>query len=124
MAVDKHAVNEIVLFIRNDSQLYRQQWTPIVLNYAKRKVKGTFNKQLAVKGVVNLVNTGIQKYKREFGLQGAAEYGLSRVSMETKQAAAKELLGFMMEEINETAKDLKKLQAAKEKAKKAPKKRK
>lgn len=97
---DKYAVNEIVLFIENDSTLYRQMYQPIVKNYAKRVVKGTYNKELAIKGVVGLVNEGIRRYRREFGEAGAREYGLGRgVSMQTKREAARQILSGMREEI-------------------------
>lgn len=105
----QRAVHEIVLFIENDGTLYRRMYQPIVKNLAKKVVKKTYQHTLAVKGVVHLVNEGIRKYRKEFGMEGAREYGLATgVSQATKEAAAKEILRGMTEEIREEVKRLKK----------------
>jgi hypothetical protein len=107
--IDKYAVNEIVLYIENDAQLYRSMYQPIVLNYAKKVVAKTFNREKAIKGVVNLVDAGIKKYRREMGAEGSREFGLGPgVKMDTKVAAAKLLLSGMMEEIRDQVARLKK----------------
>jgi len=107
--INKRAVHEIVLFIENDANLYRQMYTPIVINYAKKVIAKTYNHEKAVKGVVNLVDEGIRRYRKEFGVEGAREYGLGPgVSMETKIAAAKEILSGMKEEIRGQVEKMKK----------------
>ena len=114
MVANKRAVHEIVLFIENDGNLYRQMYTPIVVNYAKKVIAKTYNHEKAVKGVINLVDEGIRRYRKEFGAEGAREYGLGPgVSMETKIAAAKILLSGMKEEIREHVQKMKKAKAAK-----------
>lgn len=102
--IDNRAVHEIVLYIENDATLYHRMYTPIVKNYARKKINGTYNQTLAVKGVVHLVNEGIYKYRKEIGEHEARDYGLGRgVSLETKVAAAKQILDGMREEIRDTA---------------------
>lgn len=96
---DKDTARELVLFIENDGQLYRQMYQPIILNFAKKVVKRTFNRQLAIKGVVNLVNEGIVRYRREFGL--------APVNQSTKELAARTILSGMTEEIRATVSALK-----------------
>jgi len=102
---DPYAVNEITLYILNDAGLYRQIYIPIVINYARKVVKKTYDRQLAVKGVIHLVDAGLVKYRREMGLTGAREYGLGPgVSLATKTAAAKIILSSMTESIRDEAK--------------------
>ena len=43
------SVNDIATQASNDSQLYARQLEPIVKNLARKKVKGNYNKDLAVK---------------------------------------------------------------------------
>lgn len=73
-------------------------YRPIVLNFAKKVVKRSFNRTLAIKGVVNLVNVGIAKYRKEFGLPA--------VSQATKESCARQLLSGMVEEVRIETKKL------------------
>ena len=108
MTHNQRAVHEIVLFIENDGNLYRQMYQPIVLNYAKKVVAKTYNREKAIKGVVGLVNEGIRMWRKEFGLEEAREYDLGPgVSMATKVEAARQILRGMTEEIQEKVKELK-----------------
>lgn len=52
---DKDLAVEIAWYIINDGQLYRQMRRPIALNYARKKVKGQYKHDLALKGIDNLV---------------------------------------------------------------------
>lgn len=97
-SADHITARELVLYIENDGTLYRQMYRPIVQNYAKKVVKRKYNRQLAVKGVVNLVNEGIRRYRKEFGL--------SQVSAATKHAAAKTILSGMIGEIRDAVRDI------------------
>lgn len=85
--VDQHWARELALFIENDGTLYRQQYVPIALNYARKMVKGNFNKEMAIKGIINLVENGRKKYSREFGSRGS----LIPMNGATKEACAREL---------------------------------
>jgi len=96
--VDQVVARELVLYIENDSQLYRQQGYPIVLALAKRKVNKTYDPQLAVKAYENLVETGMKKYSKEFGKIIA--------NPATRNHAAKELLENYQEAINGAAKEM------------------
>ena len=65
--VDETAARELELYIENDGDLYRQQFIPIVKNLMKRRMKGGYNRELAVKLFMYLVDNGAKKYIREFG---------------------------------------------------------
>lgn len=65
--IDEHAATELKLFIENDSDLYRQQYTPILKNLATKKVRSLYKHDLAVKMFGYLVEAGAKKYAKEFG---------------------------------------------------------
>ena len=58
---------ELKLYIDNDGQLYNQRYMPIIKNLSKKMKKGKFDKRLAVKGFMYLVDDGARKYIRDFG---------------------------------------------------------
>ena len=97
--VDKHTARELCLFIENDSGLYRQMYQPIVKNYAKKVVKKTYNRTLAVKGVVNLVREGARKYAKQHG-------SLGPISQATKEDAARQILSGMISEVRDEARKI------------------
>ncbi len=101
--VDLHWARELALFIENDGDLYRQQYRSIVLNYARKKMKGTFDKEQAIKGIINLVETGRRRYSRGMvvPMNGA-----------TKEACARELYPGVMDEVNFVYKQMMKLKKA------------
>ena len=82
-------VRELVLYIDNDGDLYRQMTTPIMRNLARKMLKGTYDHDLAVKGWGHLANAGAQKYTKEFGGSGNGSYG--SFSPADRKAAAVEL---------------------------------
>ena len=61
---------ELKMFIDNDSQLYNQRYMPIIKNLSKKMKKGKFDKKLAIKGFMYLVNDGAKKYIRDYGGSG------------------------------------------------------
>jgi hypothetical protein len=99
------AAEDLVLFITNDGDLYRSQTTPIITNLARKKAKGTFNKKLAPKLFQYLADAGAKKINRLEGFRGR---GYGEFTPDSRRAAAKELLDYYMEQINEEAKELKK----------------
>jgi hypothetical protein len=104
---DKYAVQEITLYIENDAGLYRQIYQSIVRNYARKVINKTYRHEPAIRGVVNLIDAGIRKYRKEMGIESAREYGLGMgVSAATKTAAAKIILRGMTEEIKDEVKRL------------------
>lgn len=66
-SMDKVAVDELVLYIENDGDLYRQRTSPIIANMKRKFKKGTYDAELAVKAYMYLVDDGAKKYAKEFG---------------------------------------------------------
>lgn len=48
-SIDKDAIREIELFANNTSDFYFKGVIPLLENYAKKKAKGTFDKEKALK---------------------------------------------------------------------------
>jgi len=97
-AVDKTTVRELVLYITNDSQLYRQRTQPIIKNLSNKVGKATYDGVKAIKAFMNLVNDGIKKYEKEHAGKGFAK-GLDK---KTKESIAQELLDYYTEQIGES----------------------
>lgn len=68
---DETAARELQLFIENDAELYRQQFTPILLNLLRKMKAGKYNHALAPRLWLYLVDNGAHKYTREFGSEDA-----------------------------------------------------
>jgi hypothetical protein len=68
--MDHDAARELELYVENDGDLYRQQYVPIIKNLMKRRAKGTYNRDLAVKLFMYLIDAGARKYIVEFGTRG------------------------------------------------------
>lgn len=117
MAIDKHAVNEIVLTGSNDGNLYRQMIQPIIIMLAKKKVKGVYNSTLAVKAWGNLVDRVVSNYRKQHGKYN--EYIPYPLDAATKNAAAMGFQNEFSEEFNETVAKLK--AQAESKKRKTPK---
>ncbi len=82
-------VRELVLFIVNDGDLYRQRTQPILANLAKKVRKGTYDAKKAVKLWGYLADAGAQSYTKQFGSPGGSSYG--NFDKKTRMAAAAEL---------------------------------
>jgi len=65
--LDRHAIQELKLYIENDRDLYRQQIVPIIKNIQRRMKKGTYDHLKAPKLWMYLVDNGAKKYVKEFG---------------------------------------------------------
>lgn len=65
--LDTHAAKELELFVENDSDLYRQQYTPINKNLITKMAKGVYNHDKAVKLFGYLMESGAKKYARQYG---------------------------------------------------------
>ncbi len=59
---DPSAAQELLLFIENDGDLYRQQYSPINKNLTAKKASGKYNHDLAAKLFEYLVESGAKKY--------------------------------------------------------------
>lgn len=92
--VDQIAANELTLYIINDSQLYRGSIMPVVRNLARKKAKGIYDKDLAIKAFEYVAKAGADKYRKNFG---------DIFYPATRNAVAKELLNEYEQYINELA---------------------
>jgi hypothetical protein len=86
---DEDAATELELFIDNDADLYRQQYTPILKNLWRKMVKGTYDHEKAVKLWGYLVESGAKKYNQEFGGGGSKWHEV--FSIPTRLAVARRL---------------------------------
>ena len=59
-------VEELYLYTVNDGDLYRNKVIPIINNLAKKMFAGKYDKNLAVKAWMYLVEDGLRKYNKEF----------------------------------------------------------
>ena len=64
--VDEESVKELVLFITNDADLYRQQLQPIQKNLITKMARGVYDGNKAVKLFMYLMDNGAKKYAQEF----------------------------------------------------------
>jgi hypothetical protein len=63
--MDQVSAKELLLFIENDGDLYRQQYQPIIKNLAQKKFRGIYDHAKAVKLFMYLAENGAKKYCRE-----------------------------------------------------------
>ena len=96
-AVDKSTVQELVLYITNDSQLFRQRIQPIIKNLSKKVGKATYDGIKAIKAFGYAVTDGLKKYEKDHATKGWAK----SVDKKTREAIAEELLDYYSEEIGE-----------------------
>lgn len=108
--VDEDWGDEIVSYILNDRKLYETGTKAVIMNMARKKVKGTYDRTLAIKGVEPLVKRGMEKYSRDFHIPW--KQMLVEVNVPTRRYAAKEILSYIIGQINETAKQMRALKAA------------
>lgn len=66
-APNEHEVRELEVWVENDSQIYHSRLIPIYKNFQRKKANGTYNHELAVKGMMYAVNDSNKNYKKEFG---------------------------------------------------------
>lgn len=91
------ALRELLLYIENDGQLYRQHTTPIIKNLARKKLKGTYDTDLAAKLYKYLADDGAKKYARDFA--NANEW--NRIfSVAVRKKAAEELRDYYDDEVD------------------------
>jgi len=96
----------IVEMTENDGVLYRQQYRPIVLNLARKKAKGIYERDKAIKLVGYLTVNAIKKYKHSYEEYEGKKLG--NIPASTKKSISIELLSGMLEEIADAEKDIKK----------------
>ena len=89
---------ELVLQTSNDETLYRKQIQPIILNLARKKAKGVFDKNLAVK---------LFRYAVDNKVKELAGPSSRKVPGTVRNKVAGKLLSIFDGEINDKVKDLK-----------------
>jgi hypothetical protein len=89
-AMDEMSIEarELLLFIENDGDLYRQRIVPIQKNLKRKMDKGIYEPEKAIKLWMYLVQDGAKKYQKEFG--NNKRFG-SMFSKQDKEQVAKEL---------------------------------
>jgi hypothetical protein len=95
---NKDNVRELVLFIENDGDLYRQMVQPIIKNLKKHQAKGRYNATEAQKSWVRLAEAGAKKYVKEFGSSG--DKWNTMFSVADRKQAGLELADSFEEEVN------------------------
>jgi hypothetical protein len=60
-------VRELQSYMENDSQVYHSRLVPIFKNLQKKKAKGIYQHELAVKVMMYAVNDSNKNYKKDFG---------------------------------------------------------
>ena len=64
-STDEHLTTELILYIENDFELYQK--LKIYKELLIKKInKGIFNYSLSVKGIKNIIDSGIKKYMKDF----------------------------------------------------------
>ena len=62
---DEHLTNELILYIENDFELCQK--LKIYKELLIKKInKGIFNYSLSVKGIKNIIDSGVKKYMKDF----------------------------------------------------------
>lgn len=80
--------DELKLYIENDSELYERVYVPIIKNLSKKKIKGVYDPELAIKGFMYLVVAGAKKYIKDNGSPGDKWFEM--FDMESRKETAKD----------------------------------
>ena len=83
---DPAAARELQLYIDNDYDLYRGQYTSIIKNLLLKHKRGTYDSDKAVRLWEYLTAAGAKKYGQQFGPSG--ESGTGGFSKATRRLAA------------------------------------
>ncbi|MCM1226406.1 MAG: hypothetical protein NC320_03145 [Clostridium sp.] len=95
--VSQDDVDELVLYIVNDGNLYRQIAKPIIKNMKRKRENGDYNDNLAVKGWLHLAKEGVRRYDKEFG---SGKGSLRFLNEATRNAIAEELKEYYEDEVS------------------------
>lgn len=102
--INAEMLNELVLYTVNTSHIYKSSIIPICNNLARKLNKGVFDKSKAIKAFYHVAVFATKEYFREFG---GADKWYQLANVDTRTAAAAELLDYYMEYIEEIAETLK-----------------
>lgn len=96
--VDTEAVRELVLFIENDGNLYRQMIQPTIKNLQRKVQRGVFDSELSVRAWQHIADEGVRRYDREFG---SGRGSMTMLNKATRIEIAKTLAADFEEDVNE-----------------------
>ena len=94
--IDTVAVRELLLYITNDSNLYRQA-SSIIENMKRKRKSGRYNPDLAVQGWQHLADAGVKAYDKEFG---SGKGSLTMLDKASRIQLARELMEYYEDEIS------------------------
>jgi hypothetical protein len=92
-AVDKHAVDELEIYIVNDRTLYKELHSTYAKNLMTKVARGQYDSAKAVKLLLYLVDRAAQQYTKAFdakSTRGGTSFGI--FDKPTRMAVAKALL--------------------------------
>jgi hypothetical protein len=92
-AVDKHAADELEMYINNDYGLYKQKVGVFAKNAITKVARGQYNSKLAEKLFLHLVDRAAQQYTKAYdakSTRGGTSFGI--FDKPTRMAVAKELV--------------------------------
>lgn len=86
---NEREVEELSIYIRNDSNIYQYYTIPTAKSLARKKIKGIYDKELAVKAFEYVAKAGADKYKKEFADDDYEQFTFNPA---TRHETAKQLL--------------------------------
>lgn len=89
-AVDKHAADELEMYIWNDYELYNSFQRTYMKNLVLKVARGQYDKNKAAKLMLYLVDTAAKKYTKEFDSPQQTSFGI--FDKPTRMAVAKEIV--------------------------------
>ena len=87
--LDEHSAKELFLWIENDGDLYRRQYTPIIKNLVAKKARGVYDRTKAAKLFGYLAESGAKSYSKQVG--DGIEHIPSYFPKKVRDAVAEEL---------------------------------
>lgn len=85
---NEEEARELLYYIKNDQNLYNQTFIPIVKNMMKKRAKGIFDHEKAVKGFMHLVDEGWHRYRKEYDMEDIG----GGFNIATRRAVARKLV--------------------------------
>jgi len=105
---DKELARDLALFASNDYQIYKQRLEPITLNYARRVVRGNFDKKLAIQGLANnLARDVLVRYWKEYSQWSESSSRPPIMNKATKTVFGEEMFNEIEEAVKDQAKEMK-----------------
>jgi hypothetical protein len=100
--VSNDDVEELVLYITNDGDLYRGIITANIENLKKKIKRGVYDAKLALKAWTNVADAGVKKYDKQYG---SGKGSLTMLNKATRLEIAKELMDYYDDIVHEDTKN-------------------